>query len=340
MSVEYGRPDEEGFAGGIGGETSTAYAEPVSDIEVGAIGDGAGSVAPYAETNAVRKAANVPRDVQPPSKEVEEAASKTEEEVEVGEETDFSLDSVSSIVTGSLSNLLGEWRKSNSDEAQAAYAQDLSEWKRTGKGYFDPNVDVTPELNMFMEQVPSKVEALEGELAIGDMAESDNVFGWIANPAANIAAEAGMDEGKASYVGEQTWMDAINGYIEGSQSGGFIGGAVQAVLDGVLGYFSHSANYDEAVAADKKRMEQVRKRYELAMKRWLLKRWDKNQQSATRARKQMARALTHEKKEKERKKEKKKNESIVARQRALKTIASIYEADQRGREKRAGRWGR
>lgn len=338
MSINYSMSGDNDYGGGIGTDTTT-YAEPSVSMEP--IGGGDKTPVAYAETNRTRKAANVDRPVASPVQGGDEAENIADAATQEVDSTGETLDSISSIVQGTLSNVLGEWRSSNSREAQQGYAEDLAEWRQTGRGYFDPSVDVTPELSMFLDQVPSKVEALEGELIIGDMAEDDNAIGWIANPAGNLVAATGLwDEGKASYVGEQTWMDAVNGYIEGSQSDGWVGGVVQAVLDGVMGLFSHGSNYDEAVAADKKRMEQVRKRYELAMKRWLLQRWKRQQGQAEEARKHMARALSHEKEKKKAKKAEREAGQITARNRALETIATIYNADEKNKKERAGRWGK
>jgi len=151
---------------------------------------------------------------------------------------------------------------------------DLRVWQEKGKYWFDPNLDLKPDIDKYVAQMPRELDSIEqGSLVAplsGKPGTAQNVFVSGLNPAAfktdnevisNVINPLNLfdylaGDGFANYVGAR----AAEGGLSGGPAGALIG-----VVEGLFSWFS-------AKDADEKRERQTRADAEEALKQWSVNR--------------------------------------------------------------------
>lgn len=159
-------------------------------------------------------------------------------------------DSRFATIAKGVGEAVGEISQANANLARTEYENDLRYWQDQGKYWFDPNADIKPELDEYLDAMPSSVESLmSGSMFIPDgLAEKlgDGALG----ATAYIHAKAG------------------EGAAKGASMGGWWGALVGAAIGGISGAFS----WGGAKREDKKMKERARKEYEKRLKEWTVNR--------------------------------------------------------------------
>lgn len=154
------------------------------------------------------------------------------------------------------------------------YNTDVAKWQENGKYWFDKNANLKPDLQKYMESMPSSVESLkEGSWVTslqdgstdtaGEYASSvllnpagfktgNDTVSAILNPLNILEQNGWVDEGQVNYIGGKA--------SEGAMSGGFVGAAI-GIIDGIF-------SWNSSKAEDKKRKAEAQAEYELKLKEW------------------------------------------------------------------------
>jgi hypothetical protein len=122
------------------------------------------------------------------------------------------------------------------------YNSDVAKWEEQGKYWFDKNANLKPDLDKYMDAMPSSLEAIK------DSSLSSSLFDGSSDVVEGIG-----------YFGEK----AVTGAVAGA-AGGWAGAAVGAVVGVVEGIFSWNSSKNE----DKKRKKQAQSEYEQKLKEW------------------------------------------------------------------------
>ena len=195
---------------------------------------------------------------------------------------------------------VGETLQALENTAMNEYEDDMTRWLAEGKYWFAPDAELKPDLEAYLDKMPSAVESLKGSgMNAIQKGSTDTVGEGVYNVALNPAAlktnnravsgvlnplsllDKSQGEGFAGYVGSQAAKGAITG-----SAGGWIGSIVGAAVGVVKGIFTWGA----AKREDKKINEDVRVELEKKLKEWTV---NKNkrliaEQAAEEARRQAA----------------------------------------------------
>lgn len=213
----------------------------------------------------------------------------TEKQLQVENKKQGAAD-VAKNIASSGSDIFNELLQTNANYASANYAQKQAEWQQKGLSWFDPNQDLRPELDAYLDQMPSRREQLsEGTVTKG--LTSANVkgdtgggwWGWVANPAGAIVEKASGDEWQG--VADYTWNQAVNRAMQiGGKTNsayGYLAGAVVGIVEGVY-------NWNSAIMEDKENAKKARDAYLKKLQEWQVKR-NQKVESAIAAGKEQAR---------------------------------------------------
>ncbi len=153
--------------------------------------------------------------------------------------------------------------KAKANLAQTERMNDLRRWQEQGKYWFDPNQDLKPDLEAYLDEMPSATDALsQGTLTGGELSQSQG--GEVALGIGTLGLSTLFDNDMAEYI----WQKGGEGALAGSASGNWIGTVVGAAVGVVEGIFTWSSAEDE----DKKRKAQARSEYEKLLKQWTINR--------------------------------------------------------------------
>jgi len=164
--------------------------------------------------------------------------------------------------------------KAQQNLARTQYENDVAEWEQKGKYWFDVNSNLKPDLEKYMEGMPSSVDSLKEGSWVTSLQDGNtdtageylssvfinpaggksgnDVADAILNPL-NILEQAGwVDEGMVNYVGGKA--------AEGAIGGGFVG-AIIGVIDGIF-------SWNSAKKEDAKRKKAAQEEYERKLQEW------------------------------------------------------------------------
>jgi len=201
----------------------------------------------------------------------------------------------------------------NQKQAALDYQSDLEAWKDQGKLYFDPNYDISPNLDQFLDGLPTETEML----AEGSPIQNRGLA--ISQNPAQVFGEMAWGEQKGGYVAQESWRESVKGFGEGFKYGGPWGGIIGAVVMGVAGIFTAGAKYDKAEKRDQKLFNRARKEYWNMMEKWYFERQTKKRDAAALQVTQRRAAGKQIADEKQRKKDKR----MQGREKASQAFAAI-----------------
>ena len=175
---------------------------------------------------------------------------------------------------------VGEQLQALENTAMNEYEDDMTKWLAQGKYWFAPEAELKPDLEAYLDQMPSAVESLKGSgMNAIQKGSTDTVgegaYNVLLNPAAlktDNRAVSGLlnplslldksqGEGFAGYVGSQAAKGAMTG-----SAGGWIGSIVGAAVGVVKGIFTWGA----AKREDKKNEQTTRIEFEAKLKEWTI----------------------------------------------------------------------
>jgi hypothetical protein len=164
--------------------------------------------------------------------------------------------------------------KSQQTLARTEYESDVADWEQKGKYWFNVDSNLKPDLEKYMEGMPSSIDALKEGSWVTSLQDGNtdtageylsSVFinpaggksgndtaDAILNPLNILEQQGWVDEGMVNYVGGKA--------AEGAISGGFVG-ALIGIVDGV---FSWNSSKDE----DAKRKKAAQEEYERKLQEW------------------------------------------------------------------------
>lgn len=189
---------------------------------------------------------------------------------------------------------------------RASFENQLAEWRAEGRYWMDPNIDVEPDLDYFMSQMPSAAEGVnQGSMFKG---------------------------GKGGYIGENVASGALSGAAMGTSInagwGTLIGAGVGAVVGLLKGALVYSSAEDEDRSNAKKASKQFRKAQEMYQQRRKNRAMASNRQYDLARREHSLSMLERGKAEKETEKNKK-VAAVAARRAQLMNLFSDLEARSR-----------
>jgi hypothetical protein len=159
-------------------------------------------------------------------------------------------------VAGAGADILSRITEGSGRAAFADYANDLDYWKSRGKYWFDPEYDITPELDEYMANMPSAVDALAKSQVTRGVAKSRG--------------------GKAFEIIHGTGAKrASEGFAVGSVLGP-LGGGIGAAVGGLVGLVEGIFGYKSAKEEDKKNKRRAIEEYKAELERWNKVREKKN----------------------------------------------------------------
>lgn len=188
-------------------------------------------------------------------------------------------------VTGQVSQEVGNTLQALENTAVNDYQNDLAYWQSQGKFWFDPNSEIKPDLDKYLDNMPSAVNALRDssfnkvfhgrtdtptDAATTFLAPMINpaavhnknqTISTLMNPLNLLDRKAGS--GFAGYVSSQAIKGAAGGIGNGAVGAGV--GAVVGVVKGIFTWFS-------AKGEDANNLKQAQQKYELDLQDWTVKR--------------------------------------------------------------------
>lgn len=234
---------------------------------------------------------------------------------------------VSGIGKGVVSSLAQQY----ADRAEQEYNKNMADWEAQGKYWFDPNRDLKPDIEAYLNEMPTQTEMLSK----GNKADSPVVAAI--DPASYIAQQAGGN--KAGYIARQGAKGALK-YMGSGGSYGWIG----AIVGGAVGIVEGVLGWSNAESADKEMRKRTLTEYERKLKEWTMKRNTRiaNQMIQVAQNKGVKDALRAGiEKEKKAKKKLNRNQSIAAKRTAVaQALFQGGAASAKNRAKRAAMWGR
>lgn len=188
-------------------------------------------------------------------------------------------------ITGEAGKAVGDTLTALENTAVTDYQNDLTNWVSQGKYWFDPNSELKPDLDKYLDNMPSAVDALRNSAfnkAFHGRTDTapDAATTFLApmiNPAAvhnknqavstlmnplNLADRA-AGKGFAGYVSSQAIKGAAGGLTGGPK--GIAAGAIVGVVKGIFTWFA-------AKAEDAANAKKAQEAYELSLREWTLKR--------------------------------------------------------------------
>lgn len=187
-------------------------------------------------------------------------------------------------IAGEVGKTVGDTLTALENTAVNDYQNDMTFWESQGKYWFNPNSEIKPDLDKYLANMPSAVDALRNSgmnaLQKGKTDSfGEGAYNMLLNPAATKGTNPGLmvlnpatplfnafdrkaGQGFSGYVGSQAAKGAMSG-----MAGGGIGAGVGAVVGVVKGIFTWFSAKGEDAANKKKAKEE----YEIALREWTLK---------------------------------------------------------------------
>jgi hypothetical protein len=148
---------------------------------------------------------------------------------------------------GIASDVITTYTNDKAVQARENMNSDLESWKAKGAYWFDPNYDIVPTFDEYIQGYPSAEKALQdSQLLSGTGADVVAGFGDPGNTL--VGTVFGIDKNKMRYAQNKELTGAISGYA----AGGWVG----AIAGGVIGLIQGFFGYGNAVEEDKKARQQ------------------------------------------------------------------------------------
>lgn len=139
------------------------------------------------------------------------------------------------------SNAMNQFSQAQANMSRNQYNQDYQTWQENGKYWFDPNSDLKPDIDSYMDQMPSSTEALNNQVL------TKKVWG-----------------GEAAYIFQKGG--------EGAATGAMAGGGLGAIAGGLIGVVNGIFSWSAAENEDKQKRKQALAVYEQQLKEWTARR--------------------------------------------------------------------
>lgn len=233
-------------------------------------------------------------------------------------------------IGGQAASAVADISRAKANIAQNQRLADLRTWQEQGKYWFDPNQDLRPDLEQYIEEMPRATEALaEGTLTGGELSESSAGRAFMGVGSLGIS-ELFDDKSQAEYI----WSKGGEGALSGS-SGGWIGTVVGAAIGVIEGVFT----WESAKEEDEERERKARAEYERTLKQWTInknKRLVAQRQAATQQEEAMEAARKDEKAGKDA--QQIKNVTDM-RNKIANAFVNANSLSKQKRQERLSRWG-
>jgi len=165
---------------------------------------------------------------------------------------------------GIAGSVVGNMAQRKADSATNEYNKMLENWMAQGKYWFDPNSNITPDFDEYIDGMPSSTEtAAESHMfgGIDPNTKGGRSVSNFVNPAGAGARALGMDSEKVNYVWGKSSSRAVEEMGKTGSPYGLIKGGIIGLIEGFLGW-------SEAEKQDKRMMKEAHKAYDLKMKQW------------------------------------------------------------------------
>jgi len=245
----------------------------------------------------------------------------------------FDIMGASQIGAGVVSDLV----QNNANQVANKYQQQLAQWKAEDKYWFDPNADLAPNLEGYLGEMPSSMDALMDARMLDFESEGlQNTAQYMADPGtmsvkflADLTGnkEAGEAIGYAAESGNE-------GAVAGFASGGWVGAIVGGLIGIAEGFFGYSAAKDE----DKEKEKVAKRKHEKALKEWTSRK-NKRIYQANRVASERRQLKSQASREKATNKKKQKSADITAQRDAM--VQSLMSGNTLGKQatqERVARW--
>lgn len=202
--------------------------------------------------------------------------------------------------------------------ASADYARQMQDYKQQGKYWFDPNATLEPDLEAYVAEMPSAVDALSDTTIAG-------MFG---------------SESKAGHVLSKTGERAATGAIALSELGP-VGAIIGGVVGGAIGIVEGFIGWGDAEEQDAKTKRRLTREYQQKLREWQARRAQRisNYNDQLGQRQMQARLAYSKKREAEAEKEKVEKKASASKNRAA-IAAAIMQSGQAAAQSRSGRVAR
>jgi hypothetical protein len=230
---------------------------------------------------------------------------------------------------------IGSQAQANANMAANDYTQKIEEWKAQGKYWFDPNANLMPDLQSYLQEMPSAKDAMAGTTMTGEMLGQDTTASNAALGVMSLGISGAFDDKQqAAHILSKSGERAV----EGAGMGGWVG----AIVGGVVGIVEGAFGWAEADKQDKEARKAAVAEYDRKMKEWTYLRNkrlldQKNQYEAARRGARVAKRES-DKQEKETANTKKANAITQRRQQMIEALTSAGRIGQTERQQRIARW--
>ncbi len=141
-------------------------------------------------------------------------------------------------ILGPVANTISDTITAMENAAVNDYQNDLQYWTAQGKYWFDPNSEVKPDIDSYLDLMPKATEALKG--------------------------------GPAGYIGTQVAKGAMSG-AAGGLAGGGVGAGIGAGVGAAVGLVKGIFTWFSAKKEDRENQERVQKEFERFEKEWTIR---------------------------------------------------------------------
>lgn len=225
----------------------------------------------------------------------------------------FSGDDIQAGV-GSVLNQVTQQSTAAGVIATNKYNEQIDEWKRNGQFWMDPSADVAPDLNSYLDAMPSRQDALLEGQWLNEIHGENSWLGAFLDPTTSIATAAAGDDGAKTDWASYVSSEGLEGAAGGFSTGGWVGAVVGAVIGVITGISDWSGAGDE----DKENAKKARAEHGRLMKSWQQRQYYRTQTAARAGEVQRAQAeaslAERKKSEKKQDKQEKVAQSTTRRQ--------------------------
>lgn len=229
------------------------------------------------------------------------------------------------------SSLVGSAAEAKRQTSALDYAQKMAEYKDQGKYWFDPNATLEPDLDKYLSEMPSAVDALAKTTITGEMLGEGTSASNAALGIMSLGISGAFDDKQeAAHILSKSGERALEGLAVGGWVGAIVGG-VAGIVEGVFGW-------KDAEQQDKENKKRALSEYEKKLKEWQALRAkriaDYNSQLA--AQQFQNRMAASEKRKLEEKEEK--TDAAQRRKQMAAAIMNAGSASAASRASRVSRW--
>lgn len=240
------------------------------------------------------KAGNLSKDFYKPGS-TEESASQPSKQQDFGK------------IAAQAGTVASDLMNANSNLSRTEYQNDLAYWEGQGKYWFNPYSDVEPDLESYMDMMPSSTESLEKGTLTG----------------------GALGGGEAEYVFNKAGQRAVQGSALGPW-GAAAGGAIGIVE----GLFSWGAAEEE----EKKHAKRAQSQFERALKEWTIR---KNRRLSSQRQQGYDRRVSEREKREAKEKAKKREKAVgisERRRQMMDVLMNAGNVSKAARQERLARW--